>query len=80
VTEASISRMARKVPAELSMGVGRAGRHDDWPGLVSERYISENNQRNFYLRWMEFMNAENWGDIHIEPRTGRYDGGGAFQG
>jgi len=80
VTEASISRMARKVPADLSMGAGHAGRHDDWPGLISERYISENNQRNFYLRWMEFMNADRWSDIHLEPISGTYDGDAPFSG
>lgn len=80
VTEASISRVARKVAADLSMGVGHVGRHDDWPGLISERYISENNQRNFYLRWMEFMNADSWDDIHIEPRTARYEGNASFHG
>ena len=62
------------------MGVGHVGRHDDWPGLISERYISENNQRNFYLRWMEFMNADSWADIHIEPMTARYEGTASFRG
>ena len=33
VTEASKSPLARKIPALLSMGVGHAGRHDDWPGM-----------------------------------------------
>jgi hypothetical protein len=80
VTEASFSQVARKVPAILSMGKGHVGRHDDWPGLVSERYISENNQRNFYLRWMEFMNADSWADIRLEPITGRYEGNAGFHG
>jgi phenylpropionate dioxygenase-like ring-hydroxylating dioxygenase large terminal subunit len=80
VTEASISRVARKLPADLSMGVGHVGRHDDWPGAISERYISEHNQRNFYLRWMEFMNADSWDDIHIDPRTARYEGTADFGG
>jgi hypothetical protein len=29
---------------------------------------------------MEFMNAENWADIHIEPLTARYEGTGRFEG
>src|SRR6266700_3329337 len=43
VTGASTSRLGRRHPQDLSMGVGRAGPHPDYPGLVSERYISENN-------------------------------------
>jgi hypothetical protein len=35
------------------MGVGPAGQHPDYPGLASERDISENNQRLFYRRWEE---------------------------
>ena len=80
VTEASFSPVAREIPAELSMGAGHAGRHDDWPGMISERYISENNQRNFYLRWMEFMNAESWADISIEPIKARFDGTATMAG
>jgi hypothetical protein len=56
------------------MGLGRAGPHPDYPGLVSERYISENNQRLFYMRWQEFMNAGSWADIPLAPITARFDG------
>jgi hypothetical protein len=80
VTEASISRVARKATQDLSMGAGHTFRHDDWPGLISERYISENNQRHFYMRWMEFMNANSWADIHIEPLRARYEGTAHFSG
>ncbi len=80
VTEASFSHVARKHAADLSMGVGHTKFHEDWPGLHSERYISESNQRHFYLRWMEFMNADSWADIHIDPMTAAYDGDGAFEG
>jgi hypothetical protein len=74
VTTASRSRIARQYPQELSMGIGHAGAHPDYPGLVSERYISENNQRHFYLRWQEFMNAESWADIPLDPITARFEG------
>jgi hypothetical protein len=56
------------------MGLGRAGPHPDYPGLVSERYISENNQRLFYMRWQQFMNAGSWADIPLAPITARFDG------
>jgi hypothetical protein len=62
------------------MGLGHADAHQDYPGLVSDRYISENNQRNFYLRWQEFMNAESWNEITVEPITARYEGTATVRG
>ena len=62
------------------MGVGRAGRHPDLPGTVSERYTSESNQRNFYLRWQQFMNADSWADIPLEPGTMEYEGTATIRG
>jgi phenylpropionate dioxygenase-like ring-hydroxylating dioxygenase large terminal subunit len=74
VTAASQSRIGRRYRQDLSMGIGHAGAHPDYPGLVSDRYISENNQRNFYLRWQEFMNADSWADIRLDPITARFEG------
>ena len=34
--------------------------------MIAERYTSESNQRLFYKRWEQFMNAENWEDIPLE--------------
>ena len=62
------------------MGVGHAGPHPEYPGLVSERYISESNQRRFYLRWQEFMNAERWADIPLDPITARFEGTATMRG
>ena len=80
VTAASKSRLARRYDQDLSMGLGRAGVHPEYPGVVSERYISENNQRLFYRRWEEFMNAESWADIPIAPITARFDGTATIRG
>jgi phenylpropionate dioxygenase-like ring-hydroxylating dioxygenase large terminal subunit len=74
VTAASASRVGRRHAQDLSMGVGHAGPHPDYPGLVSDRYISESNQRRFYLRWQEFMNARSWADIALDPITARFEG------
>ena len=74
VTASSRSRLARHYAQDLSMGLGHAGPHPEFPGLVSERYISENNQRLFYQRWEQFMNADSWADIPLEPITARFDG------
>lgn len=80
VTYASESYIARRYPAVVSMGLGHASRHEEWPGMVSDRYISENNQRAFYERWMEFMNADSWADIHIEPITMSFEGTAELRG
>jgi hypothetical protein len=80
VTSASKSRLGRRYAQDLSMGLGRAGTHRDYPGVVSERYISENNQRLFYRRWEEFMNAESWADIPIAPVTARFEGTATLRG
>jgi hypothetical protein len=62
------------------MGLGHAGPHPDYPGLVSRRYISENNQRLFYRRWEEFMNAESWAQIPLDAITARFEGTATMQG
>jgi hypothetical protein len=80
VTDASRSPLGRRYPQDLSMGLGHAGPHPEYPGLVSERYISENNQRLFYQRWEEFMNAGSWADISIDPIKADFEGTATMQG
>ena len=81
VTHSGRSTQGRKVLSNLSMGKGHATTsHPDFVGLVSERYISENNQRNFYARWQEFMNADSWADIHIDPITAKFEGTATMKG
>ena len=80
VTQSSRSPVGRNYAHELSMGIGHAGPHPDYPGQVAERYISESNQRNFYRRWEEFMNAEDWSDIRIDPITAEFEGTATMKG
>jgi len=80
VTAASASHIGRRHPQDLSMGLGHAGPHPDYPGLVSERYISENNQRLFYMRWEEFMNAASWADTSLDPIKARFEGTATLRG
>ena len=80
VTRSSLTPRARKYPQNLSMGLGRAGPDPNVPGTAAERYVSENNQRNFYHRWEEFMNALDWGDIPIEPSTAEFEGTATMKG
>ena len=75
VTDSGKSPKTKTIPHQISMGIGHSSKaHPDYPGLVSERYISENNQRNFYGRWQEFMNAENWAGIHLDPMIANFEG------
>ncbi len=80
VTRSTLTPLARKYSQNLSMGVGRAGPDPNFPGTVAERYTSENNQRKFYRRWEEFMNAREWGDIPIEQSTADYEGTAGMNG
>ena len=80
VTKSALSPVGRKYPQDLSMGLGRSGRHTDLPGVVSERYTSESNQRQFYRRWEQFMNANSWADIPLEPGTVEYEGTATMRG
>src|SRR5262245_10943277 len=80
VTLASTSCLGRRHPQDLWMGLGQAAPHPDYPVLVSERYISENNQRLFYRRWEEFMNADSWAQIPLDPITAHFDGTAAMRG
>ena len=51
-----------------------------FPGVVSERYTSESNQRLFYQRWEQFMNARSWDGIPLEPRTMEFEGTATLHG
>ena len=48
--------------------------------MAAERYVSENNQRNIYRRWEQFMNADDWEDIPIEPLTADFEGTTTMKG
>ena len=80
VTRSALSPTGRKYTQDLSMGVGRSGPSPDLPGEVSERYTSESNQRRFYHRWQQFMNADSWADIPLEPSTMEYEGTATLRG
>ena len=75
VSLSATSPLARKYSQWLSMGRGHTNdNHPEYVGHVSEGYISESNQRQFYTRWEQFMNAESWADIPIEPMSADYQG------
>ena len=59
---ASKGVIARRYPYNYQMGLGREHAHETLPGTVSEG-ITEQNQRGFYKRWAELMQAESWAEL-----------------
>jgi ethylbenzene dioxygenase alpha subunit len=39
------------------------------PGLVHSGQLSDANQRLFYKKWAEMMDAEGWDDVPLSPST-----------
>jgi hypothetical protein len=68
---ASRGTIARQYPYNYEMGLGRATSAFEDHGLklpgvindVTEASASEHNQRGFYTRWRQLMEAESWGEI-----------------
>ena len=75
VTDSGRTLMVRQSSQRLVMGVGHEGPDPAYPGLaVAGKPVSETGQRGYYNRWQEFMNAESWKDIHIDPITAKFEG------
>ena len=66
--KSGLSRIARKYPANVQMGLGHEFTSEAAPGLMGAA-TSESNQRGFYKRWAEVMEAPSWSQISITPRT-----------
>jgi phenylpropionate dioxygenase-like ring-hydroxylating dioxygenase large terminal subunit len=68
---ASRGMIARQYPYNYEMGLGRAADGLEDHGLVlpgrimdvTDANASENNQRGFYGRWRQFMEAESWSEL-----------------
>jgi hypothetical protein len=66
--KASRGTIARQYPYNYEMGLGRATRGFEDHGLklpgaisdVTQANASEHNQRGFYTRWRQFMEADSW--------------------
>jgi phenylpropionate dioxygenase-like ring-hydroxylating dioxygenase large terminal subunit len=72
---------ARGTRHHLGMGLQHQGPTTERPAsYISHARCSELNQREYYLRWQEFMNAEGWADIHIDPITATFEGTAKFRG
>jgi phenylpropionate dioxygenase-like ring-hydroxylating dioxygenase large terminal subunit len=63
-TAASRGWIARQQPFNYSMGIGNEVPADEiianGPGSGTPRLVAESNQRGFYQRWEQLMNATSW--------------------
>ena len=63
-SEASNGINARPRPYNYAMGQGHEKTSDALPGtLLTYEGVTEQNQRGFYKRWAELMDAESWADL-----------------
>ena len=55
----------RQMDLYTHMACGHEGKRDDFPGVVSDGLVCEQNQRFFYRRWQEMMRAPGWADVPV---------------
>ena len=67
-TDIAKSVTALKYVQNLQLGIGHEDRDERFPGFVSLG-PNEVNQRFFYKRWGEIMDAPSWSQITIDPIT-----------
>ena len=65
-TRTAKSLMGRQFMQNLQLGLGHEEKDERIPGHAT-RGPNEANQRAFYRRWAEIMDAPSWSDISIEP-------------
>ena len=65
---ASRGVIARRYPYNYEMGLGQDYGVYDIPGVITDQ-IAEHNQRGFYQRWVELMEAKSWDAVapHRRP-------------
>jgi phenylpropionate dioxygenase-like ring-hydroxylating dioxygenase large terminal subunit len=62
------SLAARRQPMNLQLGLGHEPVDEELPGSLGTS-PSEHNQRAFYARWAEVMDAASWSQISLARRT-----------
>ena len=65
---ASLGTVARRYPYHYKAGLAKGGADRLVPGLVTERpLITEQNPRQLYKCWAEYMDAQDWGELrHVQ--------------
>ncbi len=67
-TSSAHSRNSQRYVIHQAMGLGHERKSELAPGVLSGS-TSETNQRAFYDRWAEMMDAPSWANVKISPRT-----------
>jgi hypothetical protein len=66
-TSASTGIEALRYPYNYQMGMGYEQRVPEIDGALFTRQVTEQNQRIFYERWSQFMDADSWDDLQGAP-------------
>jgi phenylpropionate dioxygenase-like ring-hydroxylating dioxygenase large terminal subunit len=66
-TSASNGIEALRYPYNYQMGMGYEQRVPEIDGALFTRQVTEQNQRIFYERWGQFMDADSWDDLQGAP-------------
>jgi ethylbenzene dioxygenase alpha subunit len=65
--------VTRKGKLHYGCGKNRRIEHEELPGIVYSSQFNDSNQRLFYQRWADMMNADKWSDVPTRY-TPRYTG------
>ncbi|MCK9990576.1 MAG: aromatic ring-hydroxylating dioxygenase subunit alpha [Rugosibacter sp.] len=52
-----------QMPVYTNMAIGHSGKREGLPGDIASGIVSEHNQRYFYRRWQEHMEAKAWAEV-----------------
>jgi len=61
--------VSRRMPINNRMGLGHDRLDPDLGAWVSDYRFSESNQRRFYQRWAELIEATDWGSMDRVPTS-----------
>jgi 3-phenylpropionate/trans-cinnamate dioxygenase alpha subunit len=64
-TEQSRGWRTAQMDLHTNMAVGRSGPREGFPGDIAQGLVSEHNQRYFYRRWQEHIDAATWAEVPI---------------
>lgn len=59
--------VTRHQPLHYSLGLGTEAPEKGLPGHIHRGSLNDANQRQFYMRWAEFMRYDNWDDLQASP-------------
>ncbi|MBV1878466.1 MAG: aromatic ring-hydroxylating dioxygenase subunit alpha [Pseudomonadales bacterium] len=72
-TSASSGARAGLYPYNYQMGLGFESQATDIKDAIFTASVTEQNQRLFYNRWAEFMDADSWDNLHPDASNNFHD-------